>query len=135
MLYCDLCHKYLPRIENGKDIETLLREHCLMTGHQNAYFKKQNELLGEQPQCSTDIQNHQQVFLFLDAMYSWNFFVTGFYSHGSFYIEMYNILQTTTTLPYRTDEDQHEDQLDFEAEDSISAADTSSIVDEECWAM
>jgi len=99
MLYCDLCHKYLPRIENGKDIETLLREHCLMTGHQNAYFKKQNELLGEQPQCSTDIQNHQQ---------------------------------TTTTLPYRTDEDQHEDQLDFEAEDSISAADTSSIVDEEC---
>ena len=60
------------------------------------------------------------------------FFVTGFYSHGSFYIEMYNILQTTTTLPYRTDEDQHEDQLDFEAEDSISAADTSSIVDEEC---
>ena len=45
---------------------------------------------------------------------------------------MYNILQTTTTLPYRTDEDQHEDQLDFEAEDSISAADTSSIVDEEC---
>ena len=63
MLYCDLCHKYLPKIEHDKDIQCLLRDHCLTTGHQDAYNKHENEkeLLNEKSKHSTEIQNKQQV--------------------------------------------------------------------------
>ena len=63
MLYCDLCHKYLPKIEPDKDIQCLLRDHCRTTGHQDAYNKHENEkeLLNEKSNHFTEVQNKQQV--------------------------------------------------------------------------
>ena len=47
MLYCDLCHKYLPSIEPGMDVHCVLWDHCQTKGHQDVYLRKQEELLEE----------------------------------------------------------------------------------------
>ena len=67
MLYCDLCHKYLPRIEPEKDIQCLLRDHCLTRGHQNAYLRKQKELLEENLNHSEQQVCRLQVCRFLSV--------------------------------------------------------------------
>ena len=42
MFYCDLCHKYLPKLNRG-DPDELIDTHCVSTSHQDAYVKKQIE--------------------------------------------------------------------------------------------
>jgi len=42
MFYCDLCHKYLPKLNRG-DPDELIDTHCMSKSHQNAYIKKQIE--------------------------------------------------------------------------------------------
>ena len=42
MFYCDLCHKYLPRVDPAKSDEAL-ESHCKSTYHQNAYVKAKQE--------------------------------------------------------------------------------------------
>ena len=63
MLYCDLCHDYVSTIEDDKDIQCLLRDHCLTARHRDAYNQDEHlkELLNEKSKHSTEIQNKQQV--------------------------------------------------------------------------
>ena len=42
MFYCDLCHKYLPKLNRG-DPDELVDDHCSSPGHQNAFIKKEAE--------------------------------------------------------------------------------------------
>ena len=61
MLFCDLCHKYLPRIDQDKDIQSLLEEHCLSAGHLNAYDKNEKNQLDDTSKKSTETENNQKV--------------------------------------------------------------------------
>ena len=42
MYYCDLCHKYLPKLNRG-DPDELVNNHCISPGHQNAFVKIEAE--------------------------------------------------------------------------------------------
>ena len=42
MFYCDLCHKYLPKLNRG-DPDELVDDHCSSPGHQNAFIEKEAE--------------------------------------------------------------------------------------------
>ena len=42
MFYCDLCHKYLPKLNRG-DPDELVHNHCISPGHQNAFVKIEAE--------------------------------------------------------------------------------------------
>ncbi len=42
MFYCDLCHKYLPKLNQG-DQDELVDTHCMTPAHQNSFVKKEAE--------------------------------------------------------------------------------------------
>ena len=62
MLFCDLCHKYLhlPRMDEDRDIQSVLNEHCLAAGHQTAYYKyKEHHKSNDRSENSSDIENQK----------------------------------------------------------------------------
>merc|ERR1712051_230614 len=56
MFYCDLCHKYWPKLNRG-DPDELIDTHCVSTSHQDAYVKKQIE---EQEALKTLAEEEQE---------------------------------------------------------------------------
>lgn len=72
MLFCDLCHKYLPRIDHDKDIQSALNEHCLTAGHQSAYYKyEEHHQFNDHSKNSTDIENRRNVSINIQIEMSW----------------------------------------------------------------
>ena len=61
MLFCDLCHKYLPKIDQDKDIQSHLEEHCLTAGHQHAYYKNEKNQSDTKSRKSSEIDNNFKV--------------------------------------------------------------------------
>ena len=52
MYFCDLCHKYLPKVHHG-DIDELIDSHCVSPVHQNAFIKKEAEKRLEEEEALT----------------------------------------------------------------------------------
>lgn len=50
MFYCDLCHKYLPKLSKG-DPDELVDSHCTSEKHQNAFIKKESEKRKEESEA------------------------------------------------------------------------------------
>lgn len=60
MFYCDLCHKYLPKLNRG-DPDELVDNHCSSPGHQSAFVKKEVEKRAEEQEALKALVKEEQV--------------------------------------------------------------------------
>jgi hypothetical protein len=111
MFYCDLCHKYLPKITRG-DPEELVDSHCSSPGHQTAFVKKEDEFRREEQEALRALVKVSFGFAYIPPFYHILYENVTILQEEQPNNSPKSIKKETTNKETFNDED----QLDYEAE-------------------